>query len=93
MSSKPGLTQPPNQMEQTTLMPSSAKASVNVEAFHLITGVNMPLCVGPTVGNNAKVLYWGWHLIILFLPFLFPATLIVQMGTEARCASSIYMMM
>lgn len=87
MSSKPGLTQPPNQMEQTTLLPSSAKASVNAEAFCLVTGVNMPVCVGPTVGNNAKV-YWGWHLIIMFLPFLFPATLIAQMGTEAKCASS-----
>lgn len=56
--------------------------------FWLVTGVDILVCVG----TNAKVLYWAWYLVPLFLPFPIPATLIIQVGTEAKCPSSTYTM-
>lgn len=37
--------------------------------FCLVSGVNTLVCVGPTAGNNAKVLYWAWYWSLSSPPF------------------------
>lgn len=93
MSTKPRLTQPQNQMEEATCPSSSAKASVNAEGVCLVTGANMLVCGGPTVGNNAKVLYWAWSSSLSSSPFYSQQLSFIQMGTEIKCASSTYTVM